>query len=104
MALVIWKTVKGNEFLRDFNEVEADLTGMAASMQLRVPVANSYGMVIFGADGDFSKRLLTPALYTLPLDGFRVSIPHQARPPGAPKRDNTLMPDGWSRSVASFVA
>ena len=104
MAPVIWKTVEGNEFLRGFNEMQADLTGMAASVQLRVPVANSCGMVIFGADSDLSKRPLTPALYILPLDGFRVFIPHQAMPPGPPKRDNTLMPDGWSRSVASFVA
>ena len=65
------------------NEADPSTNARAAAKAETVPVAPPCAMVIFGAGGDLTKRLVAPALYNLVIakrlpDGFRlVGIDHR---------------------------
>jgi glucose-6-phosphate 1-dehydrogenase len=62
------------------------------------PVAPACTMVIFGAGGDLTKRLVTPALYNLVTAG---QLPDEFRLVGVDRLDMTV--EGWRKSLGDMM-
>jgi glucose-6-phosphate 1-dehydrogenase len=63
---------------------------MTETQPIRVPAADPCAMVIFGATGDLTKRLVTPALYNLSLTGL---LPEKFALIGVARSDETA--ESW---------
>ena len=82
----------------DITEMNPDSPSMAASVKSQAPVANSCSLVIFGANGDLTKRLLTPALYNLASGGL---LPDDFKVFGVDRGQHTE--DAWKDTLAETM-